>query len=883
VEDAREALLAVVSQLTGYPRETLDLTMDMEADLGIDSIKRVEILSLLSKRIPNAPAVNPEKLAGLRTLEQVLGFATNGATNGATRAATPNATAEERPAPAKPADSAPLVSAPVRRGVVVAVAAPEVTGSSELPRGPILVTRDHSGLALALVRRLTEVGADARVIDAAEVPAGPVGALVLLAPDRPTWDAGSEGDLMDALRAARSVGPRLRESGASSNALLVAVSRRDGAFGHTTQAAVWNPLQAGLAGLAKSAAHEWPEVSCRAIDVASSLSLDDAAKAIVRELETHGPREVGVGPAGRVALALRAPHRRAREASVLGDGAIVVTGGARGVTFACARALALRTGAKLVLLGRSPEPAPEPAWLASASTEAEIKRACLDNAPAGERPAPKALGEACRAVLANREVEGSLRALAAEGIVAVYRSVDVRDGARVAAILSELRPAVGPIRALVHGAGVIRDKRLEDKQDKDLEDVLAPKILGLRSLLEATRGDDLRSIVLFASATGRFGRRGQADYAVANQALVSIAQVEAAKRPRCRVVALDWGPWEGGMVTPALRAEFEREGVPLLSLAQGSQAMCDDALAEPGGPTEIVLGAGFGSDEVAAWTLASSYRLDASSFPVLRDHVLAGKAVLPLALSIEWLIAGASHVEGTDVTSLEDIRVFRGVTLGAEPEDVFLWVGPREPSASGHRVVVELRGASGHVHVRAHASFEALSLPAPSLAPPPSLRPFRTPMPHVYAEQLFHGESLHAIESIEGMSEAGMVLRLRSHPTSERLLPPPVVAWRLDPLLLDGVFQALIVWCRENVGAPSLPSRLGALRFLAAPLASSLRATVRIRSREGMVVRADIDLHDEHGALCVRVEGFECTASPSLQRAFAAAASPEKPSTVPVA
>ena len=70
--DRRSVLLEVVAQLTGYPLETLALEMEMEADLGIDSIKRVEILSMLSKRIPGAPSVNPEKLSKLRTLEQVL-------------------------------------------------------------------------------------------------------------------------------------------------------------------------------------------------------------------------------------------------------------------------------------------------------------------------------------------------------------------------------------------------------------------------------------------------------------------------------------------------------------------------------------------------------------------------------------------------------------------------------------------------------------------------------------------------------------------------------------------------------------------------------------------------------------------------------------------
>ncbi|PJF26675.1 MAG: hypothetical protein CUN52_15525, partial [Phototrophicales bacterium] len=40
-------LLEIVSEKTGYPTEMLELGMDIEADLGIDSIKRVEILGAM--------------------------------------------------------------------------------------------------------------------------------------------------------------------------------------------------------------------------------------------------------------------------------------------------------------------------------------------------------------------------------------------------------------------------------------------------------------------------------------------------------------------------------------------------------------------------------------------------------------------------------------------------------------------------------------------------------------------------------------------------------------------------------------------------------------------------------------------------------------------
>lgn len=67
-----KALLEVVSEKTGYPAEMLELTMDMEADLGIDSIKRVEIFGALTQAHPEMGEVNPNELAELRTLAEIV-------------------------------------------------------------------------------------------------------------------------------------------------------------------------------------------------------------------------------------------------------------------------------------------------------------------------------------------------------------------------------------------------------------------------------------------------------------------------------------------------------------------------------------------------------------------------------------------------------------------------------------------------------------------------------------------------------------------------------------------------------------------------------------------------------------------------------------------
>ncbi|UCC31089.1 MAG: polyketide synthase dehydratase domain-containing protein, partial [Phycisphaerales bacterium] len=75
-----DTLVAIVSEKTGYPPDMLSLDLDMEADLGIDSIKRIEILGALQETDGNAlPAseIDLEQVAKLKSLRQVIEFLEN--------------------------------------------------------------------------------------------------------------------------------------------------------------------------------------------------------------------------------------------------------------------------------------------------------------------------------------------------------------------------------------------------------------------------------------------------------------------------------------------------------------------------------------------------------------------------------------------------------------------------------------------------------------------------------------------------------------------------------------------------------------------------------------------------------------------------------------
>lgn len=69
-----QALLEIVSDKTGYPIEMIETEMDLEADLSIDSIKRVEILGALLEKHPELPTIRPDDMAELQTLAQIAAY-----------------------------------------------------------------------------------------------------------------------------------------------------------------------------------------------------------------------------------------------------------------------------------------------------------------------------------------------------------------------------------------------------------------------------------------------------------------------------------------------------------------------------------------------------------------------------------------------------------------------------------------------------------------------------------------------------------------------------------------------------------------------------------------------------------------------------------------
>ena len=893
----KEVLLAVIADKTGYPVEMLSLDMGLDSDLGIDSIKRVEIMAALRGQLPGSPEIKPEHLGALQTLQQIVDFlAVPGGAPAAEAPAAATTTAKARDSVAPAAGLAEVMRQVVR---TTDISAEEQRQRLALPRGAqVWLVNDDSDLASGIEQRLLAMnlivhrgGLHDEFIDKAFTAAPSPAAVLVLAPAR-----GSDDKFLQrAFLLLQLAGPGLRKTGAAGTAILATVSRLDGAFGFGAMSALADPISGGLAGMLKTARREWPEVHCKAIDLdAQSLPAAEAAAQIVDEMFRDGPIEVGLSARARVTLEVEfepmAPAEDGNAPLPLNPGdVVVISGGARGVTGDVALALARASRATLVLLGRSTLAASEPDWMQGLQTEADIKKALFANLPHGSSPA--AVEANYRQLLAQREIRAQLERLIAAGARAVYHCVDVRDAAAVKSVLADVRRRHGAIRGLIHGAGVLADRRIEDKTAEQFDSVYATKVTGLQNLLVALAGEELKLIALFSSYTGRFGRVGQVDYAAANEVLNKFAQQESRRRPHCRVVSVNWGPWNGGMVTPGLRKLFEQEGVGLIEPEAGAAFLLRELCARNQGEVEVLAlasapqiahapaprpdaGAGTGPRPSPKLSVAFEREVSVKALPCLESHVFNGRAVLPAALMVEWLAQAALHGNpGMRFHGLDDFKVLKGVTLDAgQSVTVSLQIGAGRPHDKLHVLPVRMVSHAGGreiFHAQADVLLTEDSLP---LAPAADVVDISGGgIADAYSlGVLFHGAALHGIERVEVIAERGVAALLKAASAPIKWMSNPLRGtWISDPLALDSAFQMMILWSAAHRGGPSLPSALARYRqFVGAFPKGGCRAVIGVALGISAIATATIQFLDEKGNLLASAEGCEFVVDAALRDAF---------------
>ncbi|WP_281212231.1 type I polyketide synthase [Shewanella insulae] len=972
-ELVQQTMLAVVADKTGYPTEMLSLEMDMEADLGIDSIKRVEILGTVQDELPNLPALNPEDLAECRTLGEIVAYMNSKlsaagapvqqAAAGALAETTGNQEESATVTQVQAISAEPLVELPPHSEVALKkleAAKPDAEGFAA---NATLVIQDDGHNAGVLAEKLSNKGLKVVVVRLPEgQPQSPLSSAIA------TWqpEGLAEQDVVQAINEITAnhgaiagfihlqpqqevnavSGLQLTEAGFNhlSSAFLwakhlqaplsaqsgrrcfVTVSRIDGGFGYldVKQLAKSELNQAALSGLTKTLSHEWPGIFCRALDLAPNMSAAQLGDALLAELQDSDTamNEVGIsldadGELCRHRLQPGEAAIKTAESQLDSSDKILVTGGAKGVTFECALALAKRCQSHFILAGRSEHISAKdlPDWAQGKAID-ELKQAAIAHLLAsGDKPTPKQVDALIWPVKSSLEIQTALNAFEAVGASAEYLAMDVSKAEAIEQALGAINQLT-PITGLIHGAGVLADKHIQDKTLDELARVYGTKVAGLKALLSVIDPAQLKLVALFSSAAGFYGNTGQSDYAMANEILNKAALQLTQLNLQTKVMSFNWGPWDGGMVNPALKKMFVERGVYVIPLLAGAELFATQLLGHSG--VQLLIGSDMqgnsqsnpssqndqgktqtdeassvkkpDADEVHAaqhplQPVTLTRHIDPTAVAFIDDHRIGGNPVLPTVCAIQWMREAARAHFGAPV-QVQDYKLLKGIIFDtSEVKALTLELTPvvSNDLSQGLKALISCDG---------RPQYQALLIPKPEQASDglafselaASKLAFDSaaqekesqqsiPATRLYGDgTLFHGPRLQGLSQVRHWDEHGLV--------ADTCLPqvaqgdcgefaPNIEPAGSQPFAEDLLLQAMLVWVRLSYGAASLPSSIAGFHSLH-PMQPGERGTIKLKvvkaSNRSLV--ADVALYHEDGRLSALMTGAKVTISKSLNAAF---------------
>jgi polyketide-type polyunsaturated fatty acid synthase PfaA len=922
-----QSLVTIASAKTGYPPEALGLGMDLTSELGIDTVKLTEIVTSLLEQYPDLTRPDPARLAELSTLGHILELVQapdpvpaekknlpTAAYNQSRELedpmlerlqhsqiqrspvrlkALPQPDALDFNLPAQTIalltdDGTPttvkLAEALHQRGWPVVVLSFPTDLIPALPTSPSL----PEGVSRVQLRELSEAHLQEQLA-AITARYGAIGAFIHLHPASPEAESlYREQDaalLKQVFLWAKHLKGELEQTAAQGRSCFLTVARLDGALGLGQQR--FGAIAAGLFGLTKTLAQEWPNVFCRAIDLHPDLGVDASVWAILAEL--HDPsrliREVGYSAIRQRSTLVCEPAEllamgqglTPRQQNIHQNSVFLVSGGGKGITAQCALAIAQRYHCKFILLGRSSIAEPEPAWAAGYDNEADLKKQIVAQLSlGGQKVTPIMVQQQFNAIASRREISQTLTAIQTAGGEAAYLNVDVTDAPALQTQLAPVIARLGPVTGIIHGAGNLADKRIEKKTEQDYEKVYAAKVRGLEYLLACVNLSQLNTLVLFSSVVGFYGNIGQSDYAMANEILNKSAHLLQQQLSNCHVVAINWGPWDSGMVSPELKKAFAERNVFTIPTDIGAAFLLREISAADQPVTQVVIGSPLLYIPDTIPLGLNRYRirrhLTVEANPFLLDHAIAGRPVLPATCALTWMINICEQLyPGYQLYQCQNYKVLKGIAFDDNYiADYILDLQEVRKSETGEIEFAAKICSEPEGKLRYHFSSQLLlrkTPPTPSRYQQVDLSldqnfPADNAFYQSGSASLFHGPIFQGVKRVLNISPQKLTMEVYLPSLSEQQqgqFPLQIT----NPYIADVQIHAHWIWSQFFHQQACLPAEIACYeQFAPTPFDQTIYVSAEIKSKTDSGMVLDVIAHNREGYIYNRMVGAKGTILP---------------------
>ena len=550
----------------------------------------------------------------------------------------------------------------------------------------------------------------------------------------------------------------------------------------------------------------------------------------------------------------------------------LVSGGGKGITAENVVALAEAYQSKFTLLGRSELLNQEPDWALDQITDSELKQSLLDHYQSKDKKlSPKEMEREVRKILSSREIRKTIDRVQKAGGQVQYIQADITDPKDLDTKLKSVKDSIS---GLLHGAGSLADKFIEDKTEADFELVYGVKVDGLKNLLNIIPPEKLQFIIFFSSVAGFYGNAGQADYSLANDVLNKLAHYLKGKVPDSQIIAIDWGPWDGGMVSPQLKRILTKKKVHVISIEEGTSTLVNllsGAIETP----QWVVGSPLPAPSLKIHDELKAYRihreLSLAENPFLSDHVIGGNAVLPTVCAVDWFVKSCEKLyPGYQFFEVRDYQVFKGIVFDENSSDGFL-LELQEEEKSQKALIFSGKISSQSPEGKTRYHYQAMVELRKSAPEPPRLSDFKIGFPsprnglELYQEKvLFHGPSFQGVKEILESNSKGLTIKcnLGDFPYNKTGQFP---IGGFNPYIADVHLQSILIWAWDQHKSTGLPLKITrGTQYKTPPVSEDTYAKMDIESQSKHKILANVTSFDREGNVYTEVQGAEITLNESL-------------------
>lgn len=683
----KTSIKKIISRTTGYEVELIDDDMDLEEDLGIDTIKQAEIFGEIREEF-NLPLDESVNLAAFRTINDISEYFTQNISSEASISEViEQESTQEEVTSAKISKDSVRIEKLVQAPVPMDLENIERIKLSDLSN---LIINLNSSFAEKIEKEFTKkkiefVSHELLKKAPSSLKSNKFDNFILILPDKKTTPGFIDQEYYEKLFSL------FQHLDLNSEQKITAISPEK-FFGYEEGS---YPLSGGISGFIKTLGHEF-EIQVKHL-------YSEKPSEIMKELEFWDTNiEISYSNSIRYTLVPTSIEETISDVSELDIGekdVLLVTGGGRGITFKCIEAVCEIAKPKVALLGI--EDISECSVEDLKLTETELKdrkqKMIEKLRETEEKVTPVMIDKKWNQFIFNLEVLENIQTLEQKGIIATYHRTDVTNKEAVADSIKKIEEEFrSKVTHIVHGAGLEESKQFKKKKFDFSRFIVSVKVEGIWNILDAVDMKKLKRVICFTSIAGRFGNMGQIDYSFANGYLSRLCWMLS--QQGIPSLAYDWSAWgDIGMATRgSIMQILESQGIYPIPMTEGIKTFVN--LFSNYFSSEVVVSRGLGpfdklTPHQAKITDVKFPMIDKVEFnkPVFRgdysittendlymlDHQIENTPIFPGVMGLEIFAEIYSLVSRKKTSTLEDIEFKSAIKqLHNKPKEVYVEYNP---------------------------------------------------------------------------------------------------------------------------------------------------------------------------------------------------------------